>query len=103
MRQTKRESNAETLAWIKAEMNLPRVAKSARNGKSILSIQGAEDLLKTHRLHLGLYRRLAERLGVDASYINKVASGTRKCESVRRTLLNELIAFQQQSEFSVGK
>jgi hypothetical protein len=46
------------------------------------------------RLHLGLYRRVAERLGVDASYVSKVASGTRESESVGRILLNELVALQ---------
>ncbi len=61
----------------------------------MLSTKRAEVLLETHRLHLGLYRRLAERLGVDASYVSKVAGGTRKCESVRQILLNELIVFQQ--------
>lgn len=95
MRHTKRESSTETLACVKAEMNLPRITKSARNQESGLSAKGAEALLETHRQHLGLYQRLAERLGVDASYVSKVASGTRKCESVRRTLLKELIAFQQ--------
>lgn len=94
MFRTKKESSKETLAAIKAEMNLPRVVKSARDGKSRLSVKQAEALLDTHRLHLGLYRRVAERLGVDASYVSKVASGSRNCESVRRILLNELVALQ---------
>ena len=75
-------------------MNLPRIVKSARNRTSRLSVKHAEVLLETHRLHLGLYRRVAERLGVDASYVSKVASGTRNCESVRMILLNELVALQ---------
>ncbi len=90
----KKESSRETLASIKAEMNFPRIVKSARNGKSGLSVKRAEALLETHRLHLGLYRRVAERLGVDASYVSKVASGTRNCDSVRRMLLTELVALQ---------
>jgi hypothetical protein len=92
MRSGKRESSAETLASITAEMNLPRIVKSVRNGKLRLSIKRAEALLEGHRSHLGLYRRVAERLGVDASYVSKVASGTRNCESVRQILLDELIA-----------
>jgi hypothetical protein len=94
MRQSKNKSSRETLACVTAEMNLPRIAKSARNGKPRLSFKRAEILLEGHRLHLGLYRRVAERLGVDASYVSKIASGTRKCESVRRILLNELIALR---------
>lgn len=82
------------MASIKAEMNFPRIVKSARNGKSGLSVKRAEALLQTHRLHLGLYRRVAERLGVDASYVSKVGSGTRNCDSVRRMLLTELVALQ---------
>ena len=93
MRRIKKESRAETLASITAEMNFPRVVnKSVRNGRQRLSLKRAEALLDRHRLHLGLYRRVAERLGVDASYVSKVASGTRNCESVRQILLNELIA-----------
>jgi transcriptional regulator with XRE-family HTH domain len=94
MLRSKKGSSKETLASIKAEMNLPRIVKSARNGRSRLSVKRAEALLETHRLHLGLYRRVAERLGVDASYVSKVASGTRNCESVRMILLNELVALQ---------
>ncbi len=82
------------LASIKAEMNFPRSVKSAQNAKSRLSIKRAAALLETHRLHLGLYRRVAERLGVDASYVSKVASGTRTCESVRKMLLTELVALE---------
>ena len=82
------------MASIKTEMNSPRIVKSAPNGKSGLSVKRAEALLETHRLHLGLYRRVAERLGVDASYVSKVASGTRSCDSVRRMLLTELVALQ---------
>ena len=90
----KNKSSTGTLACVKAEMNLPRTAKSARNGEPRLSIKRAEALLDGHRLHLGLYRRVAERLNVDASYVSKVASGLRTCESVRRILLSELIALQ---------
>ncbi len=94
MFRSKKESSKETLASIRAEMNFPRAVKSARDGKSRLSPKRAEALLETHRLHLGLYRRVAERLGVDASYVSKVASGTRNCESVKRLLLTELVALQ---------
>lgn len=94
LRNRTEESRRETLASIKAEMNFPRIVKSAKNAKSRLSVKRATALLKTHRLHLGLYRRVAERLGVDASYVSKVASGTRTCESVRKMLLTELVGLQ---------
>jgi hypothetical protein len=71
-------------------MKLPRVVKSARNGKPRLTLKRATALLETHRLHLGLYKRVADRLGMDASYISKVAGGTRRCKSVMGTLLKEL-------------
>ena len=32
-------------------------------------------LLISHRLHRGLYTRVAKRLGADISYVNRVASG----------------------------
>jgi hypothetical protein len=92
MSKRKIESNSETLACITAEMNLPRVAKSAQDGRLIMSPKKAETLIKTHRLHLGLYRRLADRFGIDASYVSKVAGGTRSCEPVRQRLLKELVA-----------
>jgi len=32
-------------------------------------------LLISHRLHFGLYTRVAKRLGADIFYVNRVASG----------------------------
>jgi len=32
-------------------------------------------LLEAHRLHSGLYRRVANKLGVDCSYVSRVAVG----------------------------
>jgi hypothetical protein len=94
MRQVKKASTTATLSRVRQENKLPRVLKSARNGKVGLSVERAEVLLETHQLHLGLYQRVSQRLGVDASYVSKVANGKRKCESVMRILLNELIALQ---------
>jgi hypothetical protein len=81
MRQSKKESSTE-------------IFRSAGNRKTRESIKRAEVLLETHRLHLGLYKRISQRLGVDASYVSKVASGTRESESVMRMLLNQLNALQ---------
>ena len=54
-----------------------------------------EALLEAHRLHLGLYRRVAGKLGVDASYVSRVASGMRKDLKVRRAILDELRKIQR--------
>ena len=37
-------------------------------------------LLKAHRLHAGVYRRVADKLGVDPSYVSRVAAGKRTGE-----------------------
>jgi transcriptional regulator with XRE-family HTH domain len=84
MRKSKDESSTNTLARIKKEMNLPRVTKSARN----------EILLENHQLHLGLFKRISQRLGVHPSYVSKVASGSRTSESVMRILMRELNALR---------
>lgn len=46
-------------------------------------------LLKAHRHHAGVYRRVAEQLDVDPSYLSRVATGIRKAATVRRALLDE--------------
>ena len=84
MRKSKDESSINTLASIKKEMNLPRIAKSARD----------EMLLESHQLHLGLFKRISQRLGVDPSYVSRVAGGSRKSESVMRILMSELNAIR---------
>lgn len=52
-------------------------------------------LLKAHRQHAGVYRRVAEQLGVDPSYVSRVATGSRKAAQVRRALLDELHRIQR--------
>ena len=39
-------------------------------------------------------RRVAKRLGVDRSYVDRVASGTRKSDTIMRALLEELRRIQ---------
>jgi transcriptional regulator with XRE-family HTH domain len=56
-----------------------------------------EALLNVHKLHLGLYRRVADKLGVSASQVSRVASGTRKNSKVRRAILDELRRIQRGS------
>jgi len=49
-----------------------------------------ESLLRIHRLHCGLYARVAQKLGVDPSYVSRVANGERQSQGVKRALLSEL-------------
>jgi transcriptional regulator with XRE-family HTH domain len=51
-------------------------------------------LLMSHKLHRGLYARVAKRLGVDRSYVDRVASGSRKSDTIMRVLLAELRRIQ---------
>ena len=51
----------------------------------------AETLLDLHKQYIRLYYScIAKRLGVDASYINRVANGEHQSEKLRRALLSEL-------------
>jgi hypothetical protein len=52
-------------------------------------------LLKAHTLHSGLYRRVADKLGVDSSYVSRVATGQRLGPKIRRALLDELHEIQR--------
>jgi hypothetical protein len=52
-------------------------------------------LLKAHRLHAGVYRRVADKLGVDPSYVSRVAAGKRKEEKIRRAVVDELRKIQR--------
>ena len=48
-------------------------------------------LLDLHKQYIRLYYScIAKRLGVDASYINRVANGEHQSEKLRRALLSEL-------------
>ena len=52
-------------------------------------------LLKAHRLHVGVYRRVADKLGVDPSYVSNVAAGKRKEPKILRAILDELHKIQR--------
>jgi len=54
-------------------------------------------LLKAHRLHAGVYRRVADKLGVDPSYVSRVAAGKRKGADIQRAILDELRKIQHLS------
>jgi hypothetical protein len=55
----------------------------------------AEVLLKAHRLHMGVYARVARKLGIDGSYVSRVANGERKSEKVMRAILAELVSIER--------
>ncbi len=50
----------------------------------------AQHLLKKYLLHAGLYARVARRLGVDASYVSRVAKGERMSQRILAALVAEL-------------
>ena len=51
--------------------------------------------LKRYRLYRGLYARVARRLGVDRSYVSRVARGERRSQRVEAALRNELRRIEQ--------
>jgi transcriptional regulator with XRE-family HTH domain len=55
-------------------------------------------LLKLHRLHEGLYARIARRTGVDASYVSRVARGERHSPKISTALLADLASIEKQRE-----
>ena len=52
-------------------------------------------LLDAHALHDGLYRRVADQLGVDPSYVSRVARSKREEPKILRALLDELRKIQR--------
>lgn len=52
-------------------------------------------LLAWHKLHVGVYVRVAKTLDVDPSYVSRVASGDRESERVKGALLAELERIQK--------
>lgn len=55
----------------------------------------AQALLRWHKLHVGVYARVARRLGVDPSYVSRVANGERQSDIVEQTLLREIVSIQR--------
>jgi hypothetical protein len=49
-----------------------------------------EVLLTAHRLHDGVYRRVADKLGIDPSFVSRVAAGKRQAPKIRRAIVDEL-------------
>ncbi|HEX6505789.1 MAG TPA: hypothetical protein VF011_21310 [Terriglobales bacterium] len=59
--------------------------RSKRTGQDKL-----QSLLRKHRLHAGLYARVAKRLRIDMSYVSRVANGKRTSERIMSAILEEL-------------
>lgn len=53
-------------------------------------------LLRLHKLHSGVLKRVAESLGVDASYVSRVATGSRHHEKIMRAIMAELEKLQRE-------
>ena len=64
------------------------------NSKLSKAALNSDHLLRIHKAHLGLYARVATRLGVSPSYVSLVASGVRRSEKIRHVLLNEIAKIQ---------
>ena len=75
-------------ALVNALSNRLRGAAQPRR-KSIVA-NGNESLLKSYKLQKGLYARVAKSLGVDPSYVSRVASGKRHSNKVKCAILREL-------------
>ena len=47
-------------------------------------------LLEKHRLHLGLYVRIAKKLSINPSYVSRVANGKRTSAKIMSEIIKEL-------------
>jgi predicted transcriptional regulator len=64
--------------------------------KPLRSKAAADDLppkalLKWHRMHHGIYARVARRLEVDPSFVSRVANGERNSNSIETALVSEIV------------
>jgi hypothetical protein len=51
--------------------------------------------LKRYSLYRGLYARVAREVGVDRSYVSRVARGERRSEEIEQALRSELRRIQR--------
>ena len=56
---------------------------------------GTHALLKWHRLHHGIYARVARRLDVDPSFVSRVANGERTSHTIQQALVTEIERIQR--------
>jgi hypothetical protein len=74
---------------------VPRAGAEVNCLPMLSKTQYDDALLKAHRLHDGVYRRVAEKLGIDPSYVSLVAAGKRQEATIRRALVDELRTIQR--------
>jgi hypothetical protein len=72
-------------------------AQSMTKSRSRYPNEG-EILLRLHRRHMGLYKRVALRLDVDSSYVSRVAMGTRRSERIMQALIADLSAIHKAAD-----
>ena len=76
------EGGATWLAPVRFTRNLSSTGLTKEEAKTLLDL---------HKQYIRLYYScIAKRLGVNASYINRVANGEHPSEKLRRALLSEL-------------
>ena len=56
--------------------------------------ENAQAVLRWHRLHNGVYAKVARKLGVDPSYVSRVATGERRSGKIQEALISELQKIQ---------
>ena len=61
-----------------------------KNAKHSTAAPNSAHLLRIHKLHLGLYARVATELGVSPSYVSLVANGIRRSKKIHRVLIQEI-------------
>jgi predicted transcriptional regulator len=65
--------------------------RKALRSKAINNELHPKALLKWHRMHHGIYARVARRLEVDPSFVSRVANGERNSGSIEHALVSEIV------------
>jgi hypothetical protein len=60
------------------------------NSKQDVDLNKKRALLKWHKLHTGVYDRVARKLKVHPSYVSKVIAGMRTSDKIERAVVEEL-------------
>jgi hypothetical protein len=69
--------------------------KSSRESPLVTRNHNKDSVLKRYRLYRGLYARVARPLGVDRSYVSRVARGERRSPPIEAALKKELRRIEQ--------
>ena len=81
-----------TIAWVRTHIGLGGLAggggdMTLNNG---MNGQRYVQLVRWHQRHLGLYARVAAKLGVAPSYVSLVANGRRHSDKIAAAISEEL-------------